>query len=212
MKNTLFHHPGVDYLPLKPRESEKRIESCILSQSVPRTIETGQQLHGSDSVWAITEGVSTIIRLSDGLHIATRRAPFTFGLVDVLQGWGGYGLVAESPCKGVCIPVSRFVELATAKNLWPDIAKVMSNTIQHLLIRDRWRNDSWAAIRSQLITLNALPEEVRRRRSVLDFVLSHTGLSRSNTLKILSELRAGGYIHMENGRLRAINSMLPEGY
>ncbi|EKA2160415.1 helix-turn-helix domain-containing protein, partial [Salmonella enterica] len=46
---------------------------------------------------------------------------------------------------------------------------------------------------------------------VLNFIQRRTGISRSRTMKILSELKKGGYIHIDNGRLTALGK-LPVAY
>ncbi|MDI5036018.1 helix-turn-helix domain-containing protein, partial [Salmonella enterica subsp. enterica serovar Montevideo] len=42
-------------------------------------------------------------------------------------------------------------------------------------------------------------------------IWSSRGISRSRTMKILSELKKGGYIHIDNGRLTALGK-LPVAY
>ncbi|MGK4720453.1 helix-turn-helix domain-containing protein, partial [Salmonella enterica] len=46
---------------------------------------------------------------------------------------------------------------------------------------------------------------------VLNFIKRRTGISRSRTMKILSELKKGGYIQIDNGRLTALGK-LPVAY
>lgn len=47
------------------------------------------------------------------------------------------------------------------------------------------------------------------RESISEFILSRVKISRSQVMKILSELRKGEYIHTERGYLMSINRKLP---
>ncbi|EMC8872176.1 helix-turn-helix domain-containing protein, partial [Escherichia coli] len=54
---------------------------------------------------------------------------------------------------------------------------------------------------SLLIELWAYASEYRQSINVLNFIQRRTGISRSRTMKLLSELKKGGYITIDGGRL-----------
>jgi len=54
-------------------------------------------------------------------------------------------------------------------------------------------------------------EEVRNNITVVSYVMNRTFLSRSTIMKILAQLKTGGYIAMEKGILKTINR-IPSRY
>ena len=44
------------------------------------------------------------------------------------------------------------------------------------------------------------------------FIIRRTNLSRTHVFRVLAELKAGGYITMERGKLVSIDRPLPEDY
>lgn len=71
--------------------------------------------------------------------------------------------------------------------------------------------DSYLKVRALLTEIWAYPQDYRESIIVLNFIQRRTGISRSRTMKILSELKKGGYIHIDNGRLTALGK-LPVAY
>lgn len=61
--------------------------------------------------------------------------------------------------------------------------------------------DSCRKVRALLIALWAYASEYRQSINVLNFIQRRTGISRSRTMKLLSELTKGGYISIDGGRL-----------
>ncbi|MGS9083307.1 helix-turn-helix domain-containing protein, partial [Salmonella enterica subsp. enterica serovar Infantis] len=57
----------------------------------------------------------------------------------------------------------------------------------------------------------AYPQAYRERIIVLNFIQRSNGISRCRSMKILSELKKGGYIHIDNGLLTALGK-LPVAY
>lgn len=97
--------------------------------------------------------------------------------------------------------------------LWHDVARFLAYRLMVMCVRDRELVgvDSYLKVRALLIEIWAYPDEYRQSINVLNFVQRRTGISRSRTLKLLSELKKGGYINIENGRLISIWK-LPAAY
>lgn len=70
---------------------------------------------------------------------------------------------------------------------------------------------AYEVICSQLIQLMHEPEDMRSKIPIERFIRNRTHLSRSSIMKILADLKTGGYISIENGRLVAIHH-LPQKY
>ena len=164
-------------------------------------------------VWLIEYGFFTLTRLSDDISISSGQAPSIFGLAEIFDYRGDYRLVAETPCRGLRIPALRFTELVTRHALWADIGGIFSYMLHLLMVRDATliTGSAYPVIRSLLLELMKLPEDIRLSITALDFILQRSRLSRSNTLRILAELRKGECITTENGRLLHIRH-LPAKY
>ncbi|EFP3680709.1 Crp/Fnr family transcriptional regulator, partial [Salmonella enterica] len=53
---------------------------------------------------------------------------------------------------------------------------------------------------------------IKERYTVVKYMQTFSRLSRSMILKILAQLKIGGFIEMENGKLIRINKKLPEKF
>jgi len=165
------------------------------------------------------EGIASLCHSENGLHMSTMFAPSVLGLVD------GYSLFydvpsrpqhymyAETDCRCSFVPIDTFIELADEHNLWHDLARVLAHRLMVMSIREQELVgvDSYLKVRSLLIELWVYPEVYRKKINVMNFILKRTGLSRSRTMAILSELKKGGYIEIESGKL-AMQRKLPIAY
>lgn len=157
----------------------------------------------------LQEGIASICHSENGLHMSTLFAPSVLGLVD------GYSLFydvpsrpqhvmyAETDCKCSFVPIDTFLKLADEHSLWHDLARVLAHRLMVMSIREQELVgvDSYLKVRSLLIELWVYPEQYRQKINVMNFILKRTGLSRSRTMAILSELKKGGYIEIESGKL-----------
>lgn len=66
-------------------------------------------------------------------------------------------------------------------------------------------SSSFEIVRNQLIELMNEPKLLRESLPAEKYIRSKTGISRSGTMRILSEMKAGGSIKMENGMLKSID-------
>lgn len=72
-------------------------------------------------------------------------------------------------------------------------------------------SDSYQAIRSILLHYATKPADFRMQFGIASIITKLTGLSRSHVMRILSELKKGGYIETEDGKLVSVGS-LPEKF
>ncbi|WP_185955870.1 helix-turn-helix domain-containing protein [Limnobaculum zhutongyuii] len=70
---------------------------------------------------------------------------------------------------------------------------------------------SYLVVRHLLLQLNLLPKEKRYSINIAEFIQERTNLSRSYIMKVLSDLKTGGYITLRKGRLIELNH-LPAKY
>ncbi len=165
------------------------------------------------------EGIASLCHSENGLHMSTMFAPSVLGLVD------GYSLFydvpsrpqhymyAETDCRCSFVPIDTFLKIADQSNLWHDLARVLAHRLMVMSIREQELVgvDSYLKVRSLLIELWVYPEVYRKKINVMNFILKRTGLSRSRTMAILSELKKGGYIEIVSGKL-TMQRKLPIAY
>jgi CRP-like cAMP-binding protein len=168
-------------------------------------------------LYLMTEGRFAISRDSDGLYIATISSPLTLGLSmlfhEELTQERQHTLSSLSECRGYRVPVCLAAERITELNLWPDVAAVLAYLFELLIHRDQHLVgvSAYAMVRYNLMQISEYSNTERMDINVEKYIHQHTRLSRSGIMKILSDLRFGGYINMKRGRLISINN-LPENY
>ena len=164
-------------------------------------------------------GVFSLCRFNDDLSVLPIFSPSVVGLIDAYSKTYNVPikpenyLVAETNCQGRAVSLADFLRVTEECHLWHDVARILAYRLLVMNVRDRELVgvDSYQKVRSLLIEIWAYSAEYRQSIHVLNFIQRRTGLSRSRTLKLLSELKKGGYINIDNGRLLEIKK-LPMAY
>lgn len=168
----------------------------------------------------LEHGICSICHSGNNLFITSAFSPSILGLID------GYSvfydvpfrpqhyLYGETLCHGKFVPLNDFVEIADRDNLWHDVARILAHRLMAMSAREEELVgvESYLKVRTMLIELGSYPEEYRKQIQVLNFIQRRTNISRSRVLAILSELRKGEYITIENSRLIAVNQKLPAAF
>lgn len=207
----------------KPYAAIDALFSALMPYGQPFVLRAGEELsfnteQGSQII-LLEEGIVAYCRCCDRMHISSGFAPALMGLVDCYGATYDvinrptHFLCAETSCRGRTVALVDFIRIADECDLWHDIARFLAFRLMVMYARDRELVgvDSYLKVRALLIELWAYPEDYRKEVNVLSFIQRRTGISRSRTLKILSELKKGGYVHIENGRLMSIRK-LPLAY
>ncbi|MBK5143080.1 helix-turn-helix domain-containing protein [Budviciaceae bacterium BWR-B9] len=71
--------------------------------------------------------------------------------------------------------------------------------------------NNYTFIRLMLMDLDQATDAIKASVTVASYIIKRSGLSRSYVMLVLSELRKGGYINMNDGKLTSITS-LPERF
>lgn len=204
----------------KPIESINRLFKIIKDDDEMFTFEQRKAARYSNNtdtqyIYLMMDGHFAISRKSDGLYIATGTAPMIFGSSLMLQNRVPVNcvIIPETDCYGYRIPFEDAKERIATLQLWPDMAEVFAYFLQFFMQRDQYLVgvNAYTMIRENLYKINALAFDERMDVNVEKFIHQHTLLSHSGIMKILSELKRGGYIVMKHGRLIKINS-LPKNY
>jgi len=120
-----------------------------------------------------------------------------------------------SPCLIDSISSEAFISIVEGNNLWPEIMSIILTMMNSLAIRSSTSGlqSAYEIVRSYLIYMDRETSySLKERYTVVKYMQTFSRLSRSMILKILSELKTGGFIDMEGGKLIKINRNLPEKF
>ncbi|HAG0015969.1 TPA: helix-turn-helix domain-containing protein [Salmonella enterica] len=207
----------------KPHAAIDALFSALLPFGQPFTLGIGDEfyLQANDEHYIVLleSGVVSFCHNDKRLHISSSFAPSVVGMVDSygatynVPARPEHFLLAETVCTGRFVRLPDFIKIADECDLWHDVARCLAYRLMVMSARDRELVvvDSYLKVRALLTEIWAYPQAYRESIIVLNFIQRRTGISRSRTMKILSELKKGGYIHIDNGRLTALGK-LPVAY
>lgn len=106
-----------------------------------------------------------------------------------------------------------FFKVIEEQDLWKELSHAISFYYDVLLWKTYhfYAADSYMLVRKSLITLSEIPLENRMNINASQYITSTTNLSKSYVMKVIQELRKGGYIQIQRGRLISIGK-LPQKY
>lgn len=183
-------------------------------KSYPKGQRIPFQGEGSANCYIIREGIVTVSRQPDDLLLGVFAAPSIRGVIAFPDAIAGlYTLKVIQAAEMAVFSHTRLYELLTSHELWETYARhlqLMLTSASEQLVK-LVPVSAYEMIRLQLFELMAEPASVRDIMTAEMYIRSRTMLSRSSIMRILSELKAGGYIISEGGHLKSIIS-LPERY
>ncbi|ASV55197.1 Crp-Fnr family transcriptional regulator [Lelliottia jeotgali] len=197
--------------------SEKLIDALLpytTVQTYPPKQRLYLQIEGVSVCYLLLEGTTEFHRSSDGLILTRIYAPAVVGLADMHQptirdSW----IETLEMCQVACLEVERAYDIIREQNLMETlvthISGIFGKVYNHNLLNSA--PSAYEIIRYQLQVLMTETEEFRASTTVEKYIRAKTNLSRSGILKILAELKTGGYVEMNEGRLIKVNK-LPAKY
>ncbi|MFK3661113.1 helix-turn-helix domain-containing protein [Scandinavium sp. NPDC088450] len=159
------------------------------------------------------KGSMALRRRGDGMVVSSEQAPFIFGLGNQPETPDTMYLQCLEECEISFVPLRRVNEIVAKEELWEPFVKVLLYTISKIYehCTQVHQMSAYDIIRYQLYELMKESETVRQSTTVAKYIKNRTYLSRSGIMRILSELRTGQYIQIENGFLMGITN-LPKKY
>lgn len=157
---------------------------------------------GEINLWSVVTGKRLV---------ATAQAPAIFGLMGSSFRNDTYKLIpkpgSELYCLSRDIAIDRITQQALIRevlNYYSYMSDYQSRTSNLLINRT-----SYEIVCALLQEINAIPYEKRIKISVINYILVRSKLARSGVAKILSDLRFGGYIEIQYGKLKGILKRFP---
>jgi len=161
--------------------------------------------------YLLEEGHVIINRRDDGITLNTESAPFVFGFT--LNSKLHPRLCIRPSPDAVLrrLSLESAMHFVEKESLWESLTQLLI-FISARLFRHCTRlsqSGMYETVRSLLIELINESPKIRQAESTYNYIQNRCLLSRSGIMSILSSLRAGGHIELENGKLAKIN-YLPE--
>ncbi|MEH3170573.1 helix-turn-helix domain-containing protein [Enterobacter quasiroggenkampii] len=191
--------------------------SHLLSDCTTRHIARGErldlQVNGQGMCYLILEGTVAIYRKSDDRMLSTARSPAVFGIANLTDIYFNDYLKTVSPCLIGTLTTERVNAIIKEKALWGLLSQQLVYVYSRLYnnVMPQGAPTAYEMIRQQLIKLMDEDESYRGSVTAERYIREKTQLSRSGVMRILADLKTGGFIEMEEGRLIKINK-LPAKY
>ncbi|MDA8478122.1 helix-turn-helix domain-containing protein, partial [Citrobacter sp. Awk 4] len=216
-------------LEVRPIEVVDKLIKKLISFSTPIKLPVQQPFYitspdsGKTSVLLLQKGCFFWGRektpCKSGIHLALFLAPTIIGLIDVHEDFSHikhrsqYYILPQTECIGYSLPASLFSMKISEYNLWHDVNRILAHQfmILNVKVSELVGADAYTKVRTLLTELWLYPEEIRQQINVQSFIQVRTLLSRSQTFKILAELKAGNYIKIKQGALFYLRK-LPTAY
>ncbi|MBL5913602.1 helix-turn-helix domain-containing protein [Enterobacter asburiae] len=191
--------------------------SHLLPESTTRCAARGErldlQINGQGICYLILEGTVAVYRKSDDMMLSTARAPAVFGLANLTDIYFNDYLMTFSPCLIGTLTTERLNDIIQEKALWGLLSKQIIFAYSRLYnnVMPQGAPTAYEMIRQQLVKLMEEDRSYRLSVTAERYIREKTQLSRSGVMRILADLKTGGFIEMEEGRLITINK-LPARY
>lgn len=222
--NDEFFSPYIFSLETKPLKAIDSLFLALLPVAEKRMIHRGDSfLLGEDSTNAgillLDKGLLTHCQMPSDTFMQTFSPPSLMGVIDgyknfydVPSSYRNY-FYAETDVTIFYVPLEVFVRIMDKENLWHDISRLLAHRLLALSLKFQinTQSDAYEIIRTLIIELWNYPEEYRRQIKLPHFIQRRSGVSRSRIMKILMDLKTGGYIETEHGKLTSLHK-LPMSY
>lgn len=107
------------------------------------------------------------------------------------------------------MPVDEMLEKLNEYGMWRELSHLLMFISGQYLGRDvrTATSSSYEKIRAAMIDLDNEPEAIRKKTTAAGYIQERTHLSRSHIMKIIAELKRGGYIVTRRGILLSIDQL-----
>lgn len=184
------------------------LSSVILSYNPSRSNHT--LLH-DDEILLILEGWIEFSHKENNVMLGGVKGPYILKLVPKALS-DNYDVSANSHFSYITCPRPLFYAHIEAHNLWRDLFTILSYSsllmFQQLKVMEM--GSLYEVVKYYLIKIES-DAEIMQKENVCHYITTRTGYSRSGVMTIIRELRKGGYIETDNGRLLWIKA-LPQGF
>ena len=154
----------------------------------------------------LIKGSLSLHRRGDGMILTSEVAPFVFGLSNQYSVSDNMYLKVLEQATYLKTPLAAVNEAIRTQGLWEPMAKLLLYTTARVFDHCSRTQlmSAYDIICYKLHELMNESETIRQQTTAASYIKSRTYLSRSGIMRILSELKTGGYIQLEKGILQSI--------
>lgn len=158
-------------------------------------------------------GAAVDIALENGVLIGSLYGEFIAGLLESINPDTHLKYICKSASVAKICRWSDLEQKLMEGQHWNSLVRYVAVFAEALAISAeiQVQRPAYSIVRRMLRWLDESPPMIRRNTSVLRFISERTSLSASAVSQILSDLKKGGYIETEDGKLIKVNT-LPERY
>lgn len=189
--------------PHKGSPYAQELISHLQPYCTPRKTERGEQLdfkvNGQGMCYLILEGTVAVYRRNDNMMLSTARSPAVFGLANLTDIYFDDYIKTINSCVIGEISTARVHDIIKEKSLWGLLSKQLMFVYGRLYnnVMPQGAPTAYEMIRQQLLNLIEEDESYRAAVTAELYIREKTHLSRSGVMRILADLKTGGFIEME---------------
>ncbi|WP_140920321.1 helix-turn-helix domain-containing protein [Limnobaculum xujianqingii] len=190
------------------------LEAFLKSDKIEEvTIKKGSKYPITDRVFCIQKGVFPVYMNREDRLLSYAEGPTIFGLAYLYTPTIDHYIKTNKTSTILTLSIEEARRIIKEENLYESFICIQSHNVGLLfeMYERTITSSNYAFIRALLIDLDQSSNAVKESVTVASYIIKRSGLSRSYVMLVLSELRKGDYIHMEDGKLTGITS-LPERF
>jgi CRP-like cAMP-binding protein len=160
--------------------------------------------------------VKKTTNISNNLHLGIADLFTPFGLIEVHYPHIAFEYKALTDVTVISITYDDLNSLMSQRH---DVSKAIIRILMQLnvmlthAVYERGSGNGFFTVTSMLHRyLDRAEMGYRNHESISTFILKRTRLSQSYVFQVISELKKGGYINVENGELVSINKRIPDKF
>ncbi len=189
------------------------ITPYVVFEDVPARTQLHFSVNNVNMCYILRSGLVKMGRSTDDFVLSSIPTPNIIGITDRVPHESGLFLETLSDAQIATLTTERAHHIIGQNNAWELLVKHMTAVATNLFKKNviMTAPSTYDVMKFQLVTLMREPADLRESISTAKYILERTRLSRSTVMKMLSQLKQGGYIEMEDGVLKAVHR-LPDKY
>ncbi|MBN6045655.1 helix-turn-helix domain-containing protein [Citrobacter sp. ku-bf4] len=192
----------------------KALEPHLQYESFPANTRFLINQKFQSECYFVRSGAVSLYRYPDDVLLEVFDAPTVRGYIPLHKEIKSeYIIKVLMPSEIAVIDKDKLFSLLTELSLWEAFSRyqmALISSVSEVLYKLSSPN-SYDSIRYQIIELMEKPKEIREMITAENYIRCKTRISRSSIMRILSDLKSGGYIVIERGILREVKN-LPHKY
>lgn len=165
--------------------------------------------NGTSYCYFVRNGWFSIHHSADPVLLGTLQLPGIIGIGGAIPESAGLYIESKVESEVATTTVPEMHALINELDLWEMLSKHIFRMTGSIFTKGvlLTGNSSYEIIRFHLIELMNEPEEIRNITVAVTYVQQKTRLSRSTIMKMLAQLKQGGYVTLENGILKKVHKL-----